>query len=255
MDEIDTALIFSAAPGRERPSPNARARGTRPTGIPPVPAGARRILVDSGAQAHTITSKDAIKPDGLPLGSFGRPNSLVDGGGNRHMVSVCGTYSGRMADGRSLHIKNASHSPTFGADVLSVGVLRENGTVAHFGDDPRLVATNGSVVHMQAAGGLFYLDVYDTFTSKTHNAAVNITSANNVSYIEMHMHEQAPSTKGHEPHNRPLSTSAPGTSHAEWSWSLLCLRMILKHPQPGRPSKSRPDFAEHLLRSSASFRP
>ena len=46
-----------------------------------------------------------------------------------------------------------------------------------------------------------------------------------------------------------------GTSHAEWSWSFLCLRMILKHPRPGRPSKSRADFAEHLLRSAASIRP
>ena len=47
----------------------------------------------------------------------------------------------------------------------------------------------------------------------------------------MHTHEQAPSTKGPEPHNRPLSTSAPGTSHSKWSRSFRCLRMILDQPR------------------------
>ena len=49
--------------------------------------------------------------------------------------------------------------------------------------------------------------------------------------MTMHTHEQAPSTKGPEPHNRPLSTSAPGTSHSKWSRSFRCLRMILDQPR------------------------
>ena len=49
--------------------------------------------------------------------------------------------------------------------------------------------------------------------------------------MTMHMHEQAPSTKGPEPHNRPLSTSAPGTSHSKWPRSFRCLRMILDQPR------------------------
>ena len=50
--------------------------------------------------------------------------------------------------------------------------------------------------------------------------------------MTMHMHEQAPSTKGPEPHNRPLSTSAPGAPHTGWPRSLLSLRRILEHPRP-----------------------
>ena len=49
--------------------------------------------------------------------------------------------------------------------------------------------------------------------------------------MTMHTHEQAPSTKGPEPHNRPLSTSAPGTSHSKWPRSFRCLRMILDQPR------------------------
>ena len=75
------------------------------------------------------------------------------------------------------------YSPSFQADVLSVGVLRRSGTIAKFGKKPRLVTKNGNVVPLRTMGGLFYLDLVDGLPpAQTMTARA---PGSGVSYVEM----------------------------------------------------------------------
>ena len=122
------AQIFSAAPDPAAASDLPRPGG----GARPERRDVRRVLVDSGAQAHTFNGKYALTNGARPTGEFGRPTHLVDGGGVRPAITACGEYVGCLAGTTDVvQISDVCYSPSFQADVLSVGVLRRSGRLTY----------------------------------------------------------------------------------------------------------------------------
>lgn len=100
---------------------------------PPLIDGYIAVGVDTMAQVHVLRDESALSPhvSGPPNGSESQPTALLAGAVNEHVVTLSGTFFGALLNDVVIAIRNVNVAPTFGVNVLSYGILREQGVELH----------------------------------------------------------------------------------------------------------------------------